>query len=97
MLDEYWDEENTPFSNASEFWPQWLFQYNNKLPLCENIEIAYLIWKSEQHILTPKYAILRSFAPLVKYQHISEDDDGDKPLEITCQSCKRICKIFWKK
>ena len=63
-------------------------------PLCENIEISYLIWKSEQHILTPKYAILRSFAPLVKYHHMSEEDDGDKPLEITCQSCKCICKIF---
>ena len=63
-----------------------MFQYFNEMLLGEAIEIDHLMWKSEQHMLTPKYAILRSFLPLVKHHHVSEEDDGDKPLEIRCQS-----------
>ena len=49
MLYEYWDELDTPYSGGFYFCPERLFQYYNGLPLGENIESAYLIWKSEQH------------------------------------------------
>ena len=67
MLDEYWDERDTPISDGFDFWPDWLFQYYNELPLGEDIESAYLTWKAEQHILTPKYNILCSLVPLVQH------------------------------
>ena len=46
MVDEYWDERDTPYSDDFEFYTEWLFQYFNELPLGESIETAYLTWKS---------------------------------------------------
>ena len=37
MLDEYWDEVDTHYSRDFQFWPEWLFQYYNELPLGEAI------------------------------------------------------------
>ena len=66
MLDEYWDEKYTPYSDYFDFCPDWLYQYFNEMLLGKEIESAYLTWKLEQHILTPKYDILHSLVPLVK-------------------------------
>ena len=68
------------------FLPKWLFQYYNDLPLGESIESAYLMWKSEQHRLTPKYDIMRSLVPLVKHYFVTMEED-DSQLKITCQRC----------
>ena len=59
MLDDYWDEKDTTYSYYYAFWPDWLYQYFNDLPLGEAIESAYLTWKSEQHKLTLRYDIMR--------------------------------------
>ena len=45
MLDEQWEEINTPYSDEFGFWPEWMFLYFNKMPLGESIESAYLMWK----------------------------------------------------
>ena len=45
ILDEYWDEKDTPHSEYFNLWPDWLFQYYNELVLGESIESAYLKWK----------------------------------------------------
>ena len=37
MLDAYWDEKNTPYSDDFYFWPDWLYQYFNELPFGESI------------------------------------------------------------
>ena len=29
MLDEYWDEVDTPYSDNFDFWPECFFQYYN--------------------------------------------------------------------
>ena len=29
VLDEYWDEVDTPYSDGFYFYPEWLFQYYN--------------------------------------------------------------------
>ena len=29
MLDEYWEEIDTPYSDDFDFWTDWLFQYFN--------------------------------------------------------------------
>ena len=67
MLDKYWDEGDNPYQYDFDFCPEWLFQYFNKLPLGEEIEINFLVCKSEQHILTPKYNILCSLVTLAKH------------------------------
>ena len=67
MLDYYWDETDTLYSDYYYFWPDWLYQYFNELPLGEAIESDHLTWKSEQHRLTPKYDILCSLVPLEKH------------------------------
>ena len=59
MLDEYWDEKYTPYSDDYYLRPYFLFRYLNELTLGKSIESSYLTCKSEQHILTPKYDILR--------------------------------------
>ena len=56
------------------FLPQWLFQYYNELPLGGSIESAYLMWKSEQHRLTPKYDILSSLVPLIKHYYVTLEE-----------------------
>ena len=43
------------------------------------------MWKLEQHRLTPKYFILRSFVLQVKHYHVTYVDDDTEPLKITCQ------------
>ena len=43
MLDEYWDEKDTPYSDDFDFWPDWLFQYYNELQLVEDIESYHLM------------------------------------------------------
>ena len=55
MLDEYWDGVDTPYAGGFYLWTEWLFQYYNELPLCESIESAYIVCKSEQHILKTNY------------------------------------------
>ena len=57
-LDEYWVEGHTSLSDDFNFWTECLFQYYNELPLDEAIESDYIVWKSEQHRMTPKYNIL---------------------------------------
>ena len=42
MLDDYWDEKYTPYSDDYCSWPDWLYKYFNELPLGESIESAYL-------------------------------------------------------
>ena len=37
--------------------------------------------------MAPKYDILHSFVTLVKLYYITEEDDDDKPLKTTYQSC----------
>ena len=44
------------------------------------------MWKSEQHILTPKYEILCSLVTLLKYCFLTMEED-DNQFKITCQSC----------
>ena len=66
MIDAYLDEVDTTYLSKFYFWPRWLIQYNDDLPIGSYIEKNHLIWKSEEHILTPKYEIFRSFVPLVK-------------------------------
>ena len=66
MLDEYLDEKDTTYSYYFDLWPDWLYQNFNEIALGETIESAYLMWKSEQHRLTPKYDILRLLVTLVK-------------------------------
>ena len=45
MLDEYWDEGDTHYSDDFDSLPEQLFQYYNELTLAEAIESAYLMWK----------------------------------------------------
>ena len=71
MLDGYWDKDNPPDSGDFDFYPEWLFQYYNELTLDEYTEIAYLVCKSEQHRLTPKYDIMHSLVPLVKHYNMT--------------------------
>ena len=58
VLDVYWDEVDTNYSSTYNCLLTCLNQYNYKLPIGLTIESLYLIWKSEQHIKTPKYYIL---------------------------------------
>ena len=67
MLDEYWDEKDTTYSYDFDLLPDCLYKYFNELPFSEAIGSDYITWKSEQHILTTKYDILRSLALLVKH------------------------------
>ena len=59
------------------------------------LKTNYLIWKIEQHILTPKYYILNNVFSLVKHYHVTEEDDDDKPLKITfqCYNAFVICAV----
>ena len=97
MLDAYWYEKDTPYSDDFDFWPDWLHQYFNKMLLGETIESAYLPWKSEKHRLTPKYDILSSFVLLVKNYFVNMEEDSNK-LKINCQqyngfaTCKGVEK-----
>ena len=43
-----WEEIDTPYSYDFYLWLEWLFRYYNELPLDEDIESTYLMWKSEQ-------------------------------------------------
>ena len=52
-----------------------MFRYFNEMPLGEAIESDYLMWKSEQHILTPKYDILCSLATLVNPYFVTMEED----------------------
>ena len=74
MLDKQWEERYTTYSDDFEFWPEWLFQYLNELTLGEAIEIAYLMWKSEQHRLKPKYDSMRVLAPPVKQYNATMEE-----------------------
>ena len=53
------------------------------MSICTDTEIAYLIWMSEQHIVTSKYNFLRSCITLVKKYHVIYIDDEDRPFKIT--------------
>ena len=46
ILYKYWDECDTPYLCDFYFWPEWLFQYYNELPLGGSVESAYLMCKS---------------------------------------------------
>ena len=45
MLDEYFDEKDTPYSDDFDLWPDQLYQYFNELPLYKSIESDYFMWK----------------------------------------------------
>ena len=49
-------------------------------------EIGYLVWKSEQHSLTPKNDIMRALVPLVKHCNMALEED-DKKFKIICKLC----------
>ena len=82
MLDEYWDERDTPYSDDVLFWSEWQFQYYNELQIFEDFGSAYLIWKSEQHRLTPKYDIMHSLAALVKHYLVTMEEDDNQTKAI---------------
>ena len=44
------------------------------------------MWSLEQHILTPKYYILRSLVPNVKHYFMTMEEDGNQ-FKIICQCC----------
>ena len=44
VLDEYWEERDTTYSDCFELWPQWLFQYFNSRSLGEDNESVYIMW-----------------------------------------------------
>ena len=92
MLDEYWDEKDTPYINDSYFWPDRLYEYFNEIPLGESIESDDLTWNTEQHILIPKYYILRSFVPLVKRYFVTIDED-ENIFKIRCKLCNGF--VIW--
>ena len=75
MLDDYWDEKYTPYSDDDYFWHDWLYQYFNELPIGEAIESAYITYNSEQNRLTPKYDIMRSLVTLVKHYFVNMEKD----------------------
>ena len=79
-------KRDTSYSDYFDFWPEWLFKYYNELALCEAIESAYIIWKSEQQRLTPKYEILRPLVTLVNHYFVTMEEDVNK-LKITCKQC----------
>ena len=56
------------------------------MPLGKAIESDYLTWKSEQHILTPKYNIMRSLVTLVKHYFVTMKED-DNIFKINRQRC----------
>ena len=86
MSDEYWDEEDTPYSDNFYFWPDLLHQYFNKLLLGKEIKSAYITWNSEQHRLTTKYEIICSLLPLVKHYFVTMEEDYIQ-FKITYQLC----------
>ena len=86
ILDEHWKEIDAPYSDGFGFWPDWMFQYFNELPLCESIESAYLVWKSEQHRLTSKHDIMCSLVTPVNQYFVTMEEDGNQ-FKITCQHC----------
>ena len=63
------------------------------MPSCEDIEIDYLTWKSEQNRLTTKYDIMRLLVLLVKHSFMTMEEDNKK-FKITCQWCNSFetCK-----
>ena len=67
MLDYQWDEEDTPYSDDYDLWPDWLYQYYNEIPFGVAIEIAYLALKLEKHRLISKYDNICSSVSLVKH------------------------------
>ena len=83
ILYDYLDEKDTPYSDDSYLWPDCFYQYFNELPLGESIESSYLMWKSEQHRLPPKYDILSSFVTLVKHYFVTMEEDNNQ-FKITC-------------
>ena len=88
-LDEYWNEGDTLYSGYFDFWPEWLFQYYNELNFGEAIESVSIVWKSEQHSITPRYDILRSLVPLLKYYTVNMEEDSDK-LTVTFKLCNNF-------
>ena len=56
------------------------------MSLGESIGIAYLTWKSEQHILTPKYDIMCSLVPLVKHCFVTVEE-YDNQFKLTWENC----------
>ena len=45
ILDEQWEELDTPYSDYFGFWPECMFLYFNEMPLGESIESSYFMWK----------------------------------------------------
>ena len=96
MLDAYWGEVNIPYTSIFCFYPRWLIEYNDELPMVSSIEIFFLIWKSETHRMTPKYDILCSFVLLVKDYHVSSENNYEKATKFTCQYCNRYLECAEK-
>ena len=55
-----------------------MFQYYGELSIGKYIESSYLMWKSEQHILTPKYEIFHSFVPEINHYRVTCVDYDNK-------------------
>ena len=91
-LYKYWEEEDTTYSGDFDFWPEWLFQYYNELSLGESSKSAYLVWNSEQHRLTPKYYIMTSLVPLVKYYNVTMEEYYNQ-FKIICKHCD-VCLTY---
>ena len=68
---------------------EWLLQYYNELNLGESIQSAYMMWKLEQHRLTPKYDIMNLLMTPVKHYFVNMEEDDNK-LTITCQHCNGL-------
>ena len=90
-IDELCYEVDKTYSSGFDLWTHWLFQYYNELNLGEAIESVHLMWKSEQHRLTPKYDILYSFVSIVTHCHVTYEED-DKPFIIFCQCCNAFVR-----
>ena len=59
--------------------------------LSEAIDISYLMCKSKEHRLIPKYYILCSLVPPVKHYHVDLLVD-DRKVKITCKRCNGFVK-----
>ena len=51
------------------------------------------MYRSKQDIPTPKYDILRSFGPVVKYYHVTLVIDNDKPLKIPIEIVMNVYNV----
>ena len=92
MLDEYWDEKSTPYTDDQDLWPYWLYEYFNEILSGESIGSDDITWNPEQHRLIPKYYILSSLVPPVKFYFVTMEED-DNLFKISCKRCNGF--VIW--